>query len=1431
MDVPWSSLGATQRRLVLEGDGDWDAGLFPGVLGWFRWLETRAYKLHVRVLLARYRSYDPCPACHGQRLNPEALLYRVDGLTLPEWHALEVKAAYARLAGLPTRTGQGALARRELASRLAYLDRVGLGYLTLDRQARTLSGGEAQRVTLTAALGTSLHNALFVLDEPTVGLHPTDIEPLNGIMRDLARRGNTVLVVEHDPVVVHAADRVLRLGPGAGQQGGCLVFDGPPAALENEMGPSAAALAPRDRLPAAPVSPRGWLRVRGASENNLNDIDVELPLGVLCAITGPSGSGKSTLAVDIVYRALARRFGQLDVAPPGLHQRLEGAEQLRRVSLVDQAPLGRTSRGNAATYTKAWDVIRRRFATEPAAMARQLSPAHFSFNVAGGRCEACAGEGFETVEMQFLADVRLVCPSCRGARFTERVLQVTHRGVSIAQLLERSVDQVLDLFADEPLVTRALGPVARLGLGYLRLGQPLSTLSGGEAQRLKLARALGDRHAGTLFVLDEPSAGLHASEIAKLLEALRLIISAGGSVLVVEHDLGVVRAADWIVDLGPGAGVSGGRIVGVGTPAELALLDTRTGKALRRSGQAPSVVAARPPAARRAALSVTRAREHNLREVSVSIPHGALTVVTGPSGSGKSSLAFDVVFAEGQRRFLETLTPYARQFLPMMPRPDADAVVGVPPSIALEQRTARTGPQSTVATVTEVAHYLRLLFAKLGVVHCPRHDLPIRVVSTEQVVDAVRRQRGRVGLVAPAVRARKGTYLDLFTAAARAGITQAICDGELVSTDDPPRLVRSRQHSIDLVIASDVVARRIGRDAVEQALRWGAGTLKLRLPAGGERVLSAGGACPECGFSAPELDPRWFSFNTAQGRCERCAGTGRLVEVRRHRRHRWAERRSFTGVCPECQGSRLAPLPRHVRLQGERYHEFTARSVQRAWRRVAAWRYRGAERLIAQPIVLELERRLAFLLDVGLGYISLDRGAHTLSGGELQRLRLGAQLGAGLTGALYVLDEPTIGLHPRDTGLLLDNLRRLVGLSSTVIVVEHDEQTIRAADHLIDLGPGGGASGGTVVAAGSPASVLGHPDSPTGRALSGPVPLREPLSVPRAIRWLELDGARANNLRDVRLRVPVERFTVVAGVSGSGKSTLVREVLLRALRRKLGLATEQPGAHRELRGYALVRRASAVDQSPIGRTPRSVPATFLGIWDAVRALFAALPESSVAGFDASRFSFNTPAGGRCPTCEGQGVITHEMSFLPDVVSRCPACEHRRFEPRTLEIRYAGLSIGDVLALTAEEAAQVFARHRRIAEPLRTLTDLGAGYITLGQGSHTLSGGEAQRLKLAAELTASVRHEPTLYVLDEPTTGLHLTDVTRLMDVLGRLVARGDTLVVIEHHPSVIAGADWVVELGPGGGEHGGRIVASGPPRTVARRKTATAAVLRRLFGM
>ncbi len=1435
LDVPFEDLTAAQQSWVLVGDGstDWEDG-WVGLRGWFDWLQTRAYKMHVRVLLARYRSYDLCADCEGARLKPESLAWKVRGRSIAELFAMPADDARAFLEGaLDDPDPATELLRREVLARLSTLADVGLGYLTLDRASRTLSGGEAQRVALTSALGASLTGALFVLDEPTVGLHPMDVDRLARVVRRLTGGDNTVLLVEHDEDMIRAAERVLELGPGAGDEGGALVFDGTPeelAAADTATGRALRRGPPRAR---APRRGAGEIRLTGCRGHNLRGVDLVVPRGVLTVVTGVSGSGKSSLVVETLVPAALRARGERSEAAPLAHDAIDGVDGLSAVVHVDQSPLGRTSRGNPATYLKLWNVLRKRFAAEPRAAELGLSASDFSFNVTGGRCEACNGEGAETVEMQFLADVTFSCPVCKGRRFVGPVLEVRHRGLDVADALELTVDAAARVFAGDRELAPSLDVLVRVGLGYLRLGQPLNTLSGGEAQRLKLAGTLAHTKPGSLVVLDEPTAGLHHDDVTPLLATLDGLVQRGDTVVVVEHDMRLAAWADHVIDLGPGAGADGGAIVARGTPQEVARADgSRTAPYLARAlglgGAAPVASPLEDGSAERAAgssaLVVTRAREHNLKEVSVEIPREQLVVVSGPSGSGKSTLAFDVIFAEGQRRYLETLSPYARQYMPQLPRPDVDRVVGVPPTVSLEQRMTRGGASSTVATVTEVAHYLRLLWATVGVPHCPEHMEPIAARSVGQIAAqlAGSHKQKKVRVLAPVVKAKKGLHRERLAKAVADGFERARIDGELTELTPGMALARFKEHDIDLLVGEARASDAELFGLLERAAAEGEGQIRVEIGRRQE-LLSTRRACPTCGRGFPELDPRFFSFNTRQGACPRCEGKGALTRTV----GRGKKKREVSETCPACEGSRLSPLATAVRVDGQPITHVLGGPVGDAARRLDGLRLEGRDREIAAAPLAELRRRLAFLEDVGVGYLGLDRAASTLSGGETQRVRLAAQLGAGLTGLLYVLDEPTIGLHPRDTGKLLAALRGLVDRGNTVLVVEHDDDTIRAADHVIDVGPGGGVRGGRIVAQGPPEALLADPASVTGQALGRPFGAERTLRpVGRGAPKVVLEGASMHNLRRVTARFPVGRLTSVTGVSGSGKSTLVRGVLLPAVRRALKLVTDPPGAHRALTHVTEhLKRAVEVDQSPIGRTPRSVPATYVGVWDVIRALLAGTPTARARGYGASRFSFNT-ADGRCPECKGNGSLKVEMAFLPDVHLPCELCDGMRFTPETLEVELYGLSAGEILELDLEEAAARFAAIPKVAAPLALLTELGLGYLKLGQASNTLSGGEAQRLKLVAELGTSAAG-PTLYVLDEPTTGLHREDVRRLLGVLQRFVDRGDTVVVIEHHPDVIASSDWIVDLGPEGGEGGGRIVVQGPPDKVAAcAKSHTGAVLR-----
>jgi len=1478
--IPYRDLPEADRQWVIEGDGGDPSeaaqqGGWYGVRGYFNWLESKTYKMHVRVLLSRYRSYCPCEACGGGRFGPDTLAYRLEpsGLRLPEVAALPVRALPEIFENLSLAAGDASakLLRDQVVSRARYLDRVGLGYLTLDRPTRSLSGGEVERVNLTACLGASLTNTLFVLDEPSVGLHPRDTERLVEILHALRDKGNTLAVVEHEEAVIRAADHIVDIGPGRGSGGGLVCYSGPAARLLDPRARIDGSLT-RDYLtgeksipvPEKRRKPSSWVRLKGIRHHNLKNLSADIPLGVLCCVTGVSGSGKSSLVNGALFAAISGQD-----APEGEEaafvKSVRGDEKIGEVVLVDQSPLARSPRSTPAVYVGAFDRIREIFGLSAEAIAAGLSPRSFTFNSGDGRCPRCNGLGYEKVEMQFLSDIFLKCPECAGSRFQPHILAIRPHGKSIADVLEMTVDEAVEFFSGRPDV---LGPLALLqdvGLGYLRLGQPVNGLSGGESQRLKLAGHLaGRRDRGALLIFDEPTTGLHFDDIAKLLGVFNRLVDNGDHLVVVEHNLEVIKSADWVIDLGPEAGDDGGRIVAAGTPETVAAEPaSQTGRFLAEVLEGGRRIAA-PPAARKrparesGAITIRGAREHNLKNLDLAIPRGKTVVVTGLSGSGKSTLAFDILFAEGQRRFLDSMSAYARQFVEQLEKPDVDSIEGLPPSVAIEQRVTRGGGKSTVATVTEIYHFLRLLFAKLGTQHCPDCDLPV-VRQTPQAIAAAARKLAGGGagcLYAPLIRGRKGFHTKIATWAARNGIETLLIDGRRFAVDRFPALERFKEHTIDALVGEFSARSKDIPALVARALELGRGSARIVDAAGKSHVLSTEHNCPGCGTAFEPLDPRLFSFNSPHGWCGHCRGFGEIwrpsassKEFESQLEAELAEEKAHENLedgeaapCPICEGSRLNRTARHVFLQGLTVPAFVAAPASRALGLLRDLTFTEPEAGIARDIVGEIARRLEFLGRVGLDYLSLDRSAKTLSGGESQRIRLAAQLGSNLRGVLYVLDEPTIGLHARDNTRLLDALAELARNGNSLVIVEHDEETMRRADHILDLGPGAGSRGGEIVAQGSFAEICAHPSSLTGASLREPV--RHPVRGSRrplddSTAWIELTGATLHNLRSVDARIPLHRLTVVTGISGSGKSSLVRGVLVPAVKDALSrnrrLTFDAPW--KSLTGAAALGGVLEVDQSPIGKTSRSTPATYIKVLDAIRELYAGLPAARMRGYSASRFSFNTE-GGRCEACLGQGVIKLEMNFLPPAYMPCEECGGSRFNRPTLEVEFNGKSIGDVMRMTAEEAAAFFSANPKIRRPLDLLVETGLGYLQLGQPSPTLSGGEAQRIKLVTqiarrptglqeEIRTSRRGKSTLYILEEPTIGLHAHDVGRLITVLHRLVDEGGTVVVVEHHLGLIAEADFVIDIGPEAGEDGGRIVATGTPEQLARHPTShTAPFLR-----
>ncbi|QDT18105.1 excinuclease ABC subunit UvrA [Alienimonas californiensis] len=1567
LKTPWQKLPEPARRAWLDGLGErhvtfhWKGrggwkhgGEWAGFLNELLESYREAKNPMRRRQLEKFMQTRPCSACGGTRLNKQANHVRLrtaskrfveergrDELSLPEVCALPISAAAEFFTDLVLSDTDRIIATeaiKEVSGRLGFLLKCGLHYLSLDRSAPTLSGGEAQRIRLAGQIGCGLVGVLYILDEPSIGLHPRDNSLLLDSLRDLRDRGNTVLVVEHDEETMRAADHVVDFGPGPGVRGGELVASGSVADVMQAPRSLTGQYLSGKRSIEVPEKRRTGtgerLIVRGATHNNLKNVTAEIPLGALVCVTGVSGSGKSSLTNDILWQALNRDVNG-GLGEPGAHGEILGLEHFDKAIDIDQSPIGRTPRSNPATYVKVFDLIRDLYTKLPQSSLRGFKPGRFSFNVPGGRCEHCEGHGATKLEMDFLADIWIPCPVCEERRFSRETLEVKFKGASVADVLKMDVAEALEHFENVPKIQRLLKTLADVGLDYLKLGQPSPTLSGGEAQRIKLARELGKRSTGsTFYLLDEPTTGLHFADVHKLLDVLHGFVERGNTVLVVEHSLDVIKTADWVIDMGPDGGAGGGRVVVAGTPEEVAACDESfTGRALRDVLPAyehtrKTAVAPKPaPPMKTPPITVRGASQHNLQNVDLTLPRGKMSVFAGPSGSGKSSLAMDTLYAEGQRRYVESLSAYARQFLGQMPKPRVDSVAGLSPAVAIEQKTVGSTPRSTVGTVTEVYDYLRILFARLGTPHCPSCGTPVGTSTTDEVVARVLNLNEKFGngapakalLLAPQEIYKGETYEELFERLKARGYSRVRVDGTTHSLEDPPKLDRREEHVLEVVVDRVTLdPAQIGRvtDSIEQALDLGRGVIRVAIaekskpePEWPTKRFSLHAACETCDRSFEPLSPQNFSFNSPLGWCDACEGLGNergtdqsalIADPTRSLRdgavtawpdpatnpqfvaileglseayeidldapfdalpatarravlyggEKWVTatpqdgapfRFQYKGLypslteasrlsyqyrqrlrdlvgdkpCSQCDADRVRDDAAAVRFRGQTLPALCRLPLTDALAFLESVTLEGSEQKVAGDLLKEATHRLGFLVEVGLTYLTLDRSMPTLSGGESQRIRLAGQVGRSLTGVLYVLDEPTIGLHPRDNGRLLKALKKLRDLGNTVILVEHDKEVIEAADRLIDFGPGSGRLGGTVTAEGTPKQVARKASSTTGRYLSG----RDEIKVPATRRpcdgpTVALKGVKHHNLRNVDFTLPLGALVCVTGVSGSGKSSLIEGTLAPAIARALGQSGKTPGPFRSLTGTEHLSKIVAVDQAPLGATPASNPATYTGVFDLIRELYCRLPAAKARGYKPARFSFNRP-GGRCEVCEGMGQRKIEMHFLPDVWVDCDACHGKRYTAETLAVTYKDKSIADVLDMSIGEAYELFQNVPKIRAVLAVLKAIGLDYLSLGQSAPTLSGGEAQRVKLAAEL-ARPDAGRTLYLLDEPTTGLHLADIAKLLEVLNGLVERGNTVCVIEHNLDVIKTADWLIDLGPEAGSGGGRIVADGTPEDVVR---------------
>jgi excinuclease ABC subunit A len=1438
VDIPWKDLTQAQKNIILFGSNKIEipfgkhtlesrmrwSGITakPREMGYYKGIipimETILKRERNKNILRFVRTYN-CNACKGTRLNDNALSVRIAGKNIAGLAGLQLDELKEVLNKIDFQGTERTIATPildQIINRIGVLDQLGLSYLSLSRASGTLSGGESQRLRLANQVTTGLQNILYLFDEPSIGLHPRDTQKLLKIFEELRNKGNSVLVVEHEEEIIRNADWLIDIGPDAGIHGGEVLLNMPVSEIdhlpEEEIRKSHTLSFLLGHEKITNQHPRrmgnGEIIIKGASAHNLKNIDVVFKLNSLNVITGVSGAGKSSLAEDVLGKFL-KKIQNGEGGQPVDCDSITGYSHIKKVIDIDASPIGRTPRSNPATYSGMFDHVRDLLANQPLAKSRGYDKSRFSFNTEGGRCEECQGAGYQEIGMHFMGNVEILCEKCEGKRFDDETLEVTYKEKNIFDVLDMHISAAREFFNDQPGILRFLDALNDMGLGYLKLGQRSSTLSGGEAQRVKLATELAFPHsAHTLYILDEPTTGLHDADVRVLLTALNTLIDQGNTVILIEHHPGVIHAADHVIDLGPESGKAGGFVVATGTPEDIAQCkDSYTGQALQqyltltnRSNPSsifypPSSIFHSPassiyhPASSIVFKGITT---NNLQNISIEILHNKITVITGVSGSGKSSLAFDTVFAEGRNRFLESFSTYARTRLGMKDKPDFEEVSGLTPTLAVDQRMIGTNPHSTVGTMTGIYDLYRLLYARVG-------QAPVKSGTVLSSLFSFNHQHGACpecdGL---------GTV--------------TVCDPELLVTHPGKSILdgalngtKTGKFYSDPFGQYVSTLKSVGKShGIDFSLPW------QELPEQARKLAMEG--------SGDEVyDVTWeYKRNNREGEHHfkgRWQGFITLVNEeygRKHADHRGEEMMNVMKkeVCPVCHGARLCQEALSYSVQGISIARLSAMTVSAS---IAFFNAPGflnenpALKIISASLVQDIMKRLKFIRGMGLSYLSIDRSSSTLSGGEAQRIRLSGQLGSGLTGLTYVLDEPTIGLHPSDVDHLMEMIRKLKEEENTVVIVEHDRDVILAADHIIDLGPGAGSKGGNILAEGSPAKIIHSHTSVTGPFLRN----RE-FNLPQPVRHLQagivIKNAKANNLKGFDLTIPSGGIIVVTGVSGSGKSSLLFDVLFESWK------SSKPNGCDHITGLDRFECLIPVHPHSAFSGSNGTVVTFTCVFDKIRELYSKTEDAINLNLGKNHFSFLNKEG-RCPGCQGAGKIRVSMDFISDVPVICEECKGERFNSIVLSCRYHDKTIADVLNMSFSEASVFFGDQKILSAQLRILEKVGLEYLQLGQSLDTLSGGESQRLILATELMKPQKGN-NLYLFEEPSTGLHFLDILHLNELFRSLADKGHTLFIIEHDPEIILNADWIIDLGPEGGDRGGYVVAEGRVSDIMKNPTS-----------
>ncbi|MCX6287311.1 MAG: excinuclease ABC subunit UvrA [Bacteroidetes bacterium] len=1448
IDIPWKELTPENKHVIFYGSNKIEIpfGKHPlesrmkwsGIIAKPR--EMGVYKGIVPVMeeilkrdrnknILRFVRTALCSSCSGKRLNPRALSVKIGEWDIAALSALPVTEMAVALMAIEFPAQHKEVATEiihSIASLVIEMNKLGLGHLSPNRESGSLSAGESRRLKLATQLGSGLSGMIYVFDEPSIGLHDTETLALIAVLKQLRDQGNTVIVVEHDEEFIRHADHLIDIGPGPGVYGGNVLLNS--AVDELEKLPEETVNKSKTlsyffghELMDSPVFSRegkGELKISGASHHNLKNIDVSFLLQALNVVTGVSGAGKASLVHQSLGSFLRKQLNGSN-EEPGKHDSILGWEGIKRLIEIDQSPIGRTPRSNPATYTGLFDHIRDLFASLPESFARGYSKSRFSFNTQGGRCEDCQGAGFKQTGMHFMGNVETLCEICNGRRFDNETLEIKWKEKNIYEILEMPVSEALVFFEGESKILRYLQTMDELGLGYLSLGQRSSTLSGGEAQRIKLAAELlrhpasriqdpasNIRHQTSLYILDEPTTGLHNDDVKKLLVCLNGLANRGHTLICIEHHPALLRSADRIIELGPGSGKEGGELVFSGSPGGYYsegryVLDERDARYILQDAGYTASHIPQPvsSASHPASLILKSVTTHNLKSIDVSIPHGRLTVITGVSGSGKSSLAFDTIHAEARNRFLSNFSAYARSQIGMKDKPDFEEIHGLRPTFAVEQSGVQSNPRSTVGTYTGIYDLYRLLFSRAGV-----NGHAERPISTGFSFNSI-----------------QGACPE--------------CEGlGMLTLCDPDKLITNPELSILQGAMDGTKTGKFYGDPYGQY----AATLKAIGEKFGidyirawNKISSEGKEHALNGCGDEMYDVKWeFLRNKRSGTHHfkgKWQGLLSLVNEEYTRKHADHRGESMMNVmnrmeCTVCRGSRLNAGALSWLIRHKNIAQISALNISESISFFSNFHKPGPEigtygrtdisgqvtvspgdvnPAITGPLVSEILRRLNTLDTLGLSYLSVSRSVGSLSHGEARRLQLAAQTGSGLSGMIYVLDEPTAGLHSQDTFKLLKHMRELINSGNTVIAVEHDREVILGADHVIDMGPGAGSWGGEIVAEGSPDKIMNSISSVTGKYLKT-LPDRQNQMKRQMSSGLQLKNAFIHNLKNFDLEIPSGGIICVTGVSGSGKSSLVFDLIHASWQE--GKAIGCSG----INGFENFTNLVTVEHREEFNSPLAVVATYSGAFDLIRNLFASTEDAKNRGFGKNHFSFLNQQS-HCPHCEGMGKIRISMDFMPDVYQECEVCLGKRYSPGILDMHYQETNIAEVLESGVSEAAIFFAGQKHLHAILNNLEQAGLGYLKLGQPLNTLSGGEAQRLNLCKELLHHDHH--ALFLFDEPSTGLHFADIENLMKLFHRLADQGNTLVIIEHDQQIISEADFIIELGPEGGERGGCLLKNVRP--------------------